>query len=173
MSKIRTKNSGFTLVELLVSIFILGVSLTAIMFSITASLNSASTVKNNYIASLLVQEGMEVVRNVRDAEWFSSATFGNNLPAGVWEVQWDSTAISRPFSNARLKKDNSGSYSYTSGTDTPFSRRIEICKTTSGSGKCINNAAAEVMVTVQVSWDERGQTKTVNAEEHLFNWFRN
>ena len=70
LGSLPTNGAGFTLVEILVSLSIFSIALTAIFYLLTSNLKEASLIENNFIASGLVQEGMEVVRNIRDRDWF-------------------------------------------------------------------------------------------------------
>ena len=57
---------GFTLIELLVTIFLVSVGLIGVMAFFNASLESQFDAKNEVIAAGLAQEGVELVRNIRD-----------------------------------------------------------------------------------------------------------
>lgn len=161
-------NQGFTLVEVLVSLFILATAITGAMFVTVTNSNSASLIKDNYIASGLVQEGIEVTRNIRDNEWLASCppasiacTFGTKLPAGSYRIQWDSSAVIALGANPVLQFDNdTGLYSYAGGNDTLFQRTVTISTV----------SASEKKIVVTVTWTERGVTHTVSAEDHLFAW---
>ena len=59
---------------------------------------SAAAIKNNFIASGLVQEGMEVVRNIRDQDWFLGNSFGASLADGLPSAEIESRLI-------RFRKD--------------------------------------------------------------------
>lgn len=154
--------AGFTLVEVLIATLVLGIVISATSSILTANLISAVAIKNNYIASGLTQEGVEVVRNIRDTGWFSGASFNNSIPDGTYRAQWNSASFI-PFGlNPALLKDNStGIYSYDSGGATIFSRTMNIITVTSN---------VEKKITVTVSWNERGMAKSISAEDHLFNW---
>lgn len=161
-------NEGFTLVEVLVVIFIFSLAFTATTFVLTANLRSASAIQNNFVASGLVQEGMEVVRNIRDRDWFldrplTPNPFGTSIPDGSYRVQLDSQALIALGTNPPLKRDvASGIFSYGLGSDTIFKRTVDISTIVAG---------AEKKIVVTVSWNDRGGTvKTVSAEEHLYNW---
>lgn len=155
------RERGFTLIEALVALVVLTIALGPVLILTTNITNTASVIKNNLIAAHLAQEGVEVVRGIRDTNWF---TLGNNfdtgLSNGVYRVQWNSDSLLGLGSNPPLKED-SGYYSYDSGTDTIFRRTITINK--------INNG--ELRVISEITWTERGaRTKSVKAESHLFNW---
>lgn len=60
------KKKGFSIAEVLLSLVILEMGLTATMGLMIASVNSARESRNRIIASQLAQEGVEIVRNIRD-----------------------------------------------------------------------------------------------------------
>ncbi len=151
---------AFTLTEVLVSLSIFSLVLTAIAYVLTVNLNDANAVKNNFIAGNLTQEGIELARNMRDADWFAVAAFGASVPDGTYRVQWNSSSL-MPALDAKLKLDAAGFYNYDAGTDTIFSRAVSINTVT---------ADVEKKIIVTVSWNERGIAKSISAEEHLFNW---
>jgi prepilin-type N-terminal cleavage/methylation domain-containing protein len=156
----KKNSAGFTLIEALVSLLIFSIALTAIFSLLTNNLKDAVLVEHNFIASGLVQEGVEVVRNIRDSDWYTGNPFGTAIPDGSYRVQWNSQAL-LPFADLFLKKDSgNGFVSYDTGSDTIFKRTITISTVSS----------VEKMVLVSVTWDERGRPRSVSAEEHLFNW---
>ncbi len=158
---LRPSNAGFTLVEALVSLLIFSIALTAIFALLADNLKEASLIKNNFIASGLVQEGMEVARNIRDNDWYLGNPFGTSIPNGSYRVQWNSQALLPLAPEPYLKKDSgNGLFSYDTGSDTMFKRTVTISAV----------SGAEKRVVVSVTWSERGIPKSVSAENHLFNW---
>lgn len=162
-SGLALRNSkGFTLIEVLVVVFIFGVALTAVSFMLSTNVRSAEEIKNNFIASGLAQEGMEVVRNIRDRDWFLGNAFGASIPDGSYRVQWNSQSLLPQGSNPNLKRDdNNGLISYDSGTDIIFKRTIEV-------STVVANVEKKIVITV--SWSDRGVTRSLVTEGHLFNW---
>src|SRR3989344_6927293 len=159
--------AGFNLGETLTALFILSLGILAALAMITASLNSAIVVQDNLTASNLVQEGVEVVRNMRDRDWLAGNSFGAFLASaggnGDYRVQWNSTNLLSDLGNPVLLQDTtSGLYSYDSGNSTKFKRRLTITK-------LANNIEIKIISTV--SWNNRGVSKQVSAEEHLFDWY--
>lgn len=163
MKKKIGHNSGFTLIELLVTIFIFSLAFTATSFIIVTNLRSATFVKNSFIASGLTQEGIEIVRNIRDRDWFLGNVFGTSIPNGTYRIQWNSQSLITLGSNPNLMLDASnGLFSYDAGTDSIFKRTITI-------STIVPNV--EKRIIISVDWIERGgAVKSVIAEEHLFNW---
>ena len=156
------RNSGFTLIELVASLVIL-IAILQTFFFIANNVNSSSMLRDSLIASNLAQEGIEVVRNIRDRDAFLENSFGISLPNGSWRVQWNSTSLLLLSGNLPLKKDSSNKlFSYDSGTDTIFRRTIVISSV----------SANQIRVTSTVNWNLKSGTRTTSAEAHLFNWFR-
>ncbi|MDO8495188.1 MAG: type II secretion system protein [bacterium] len=161
----KFQESGFTLIEAMVSVVILSIALTAIMGLFTINITSANLVRNNYIASGLIQEGVEVVRNLRDADWHASRAFGSfgagaPVSDGSYIVQWDSDQLTIFADTFLLRDPVSGLFSYDTGNNTLFKRKIDI----------VTVSLIEKRVTVTVSWDQKGYPKSISAEEHLYDW---
>lgn len=165
------KIEGFSLIELLVAFAIFSLVSLSLTSVISTNIKSSAKIKNNLIAATLAQEGLEIVRNLRDNDWFNNlpfGSFGNNsgttTPNGLYLVQWNSQNL-LPFSDQFLKKDENGIYNYTNGQNTIFKRVIKIEDSQN------NPPTVEKVIKVMVSWQEEGGIKTIQSELHLFNWF--
>ena len=122
--------------------------------------STASVVRNNLIAANLSQEGVEVIRALRDANWFNGLSFDAGIADGIYRIEWNSNALISLGSNPPLKI-NAGLYNYSFGTDTKFKRTVTITK--------INSE--ELRIISDVTWTERGnRTRDVKVESHLFDW---
>jgi len=64
--KIKTKNFWFTIIEILVAIFIFSLAMASIFMLINWTLNANNLSKNQVIASNLAREQIEIIRNLRD-----------------------------------------------------------------------------------------------------------
>lgn len=162
-AKNRNKENGLTLIEALVSFFILTSAITGSFVLIQKNLIIASVIKNEVIASQLAEEGVEIIRNLRDSDWHSGKVFGTSIPDGTYRVQWDSTSLLLNGPDFLKLNSSNGLYGYDFGIDTPFQRSI-IISTNFGE------SAIRKIITVSVNWTERGGNKSIQAEEHLFNW---
>mgnify|MGYP001584865955 CR=1 FL=1 len=151
--------NGFTLVEALVTLVVLTIALGPALIVTTNISNTASVVRNNLIASNLAQEGVEVVRGIRDTNWFMGNPFDTGLANGTYRIQWDSTALITLGANPPIKEDN-GLYNYSAGLNTVFKRTISVFKVNAG----------ELRIISEVTWTERSGNKSFQAESHLFNW---
>lgn len=154
---------GFTLIEVIVAIGIISLVSTGAMFAISLSLASANRIRNNLIAAGLAQEGLEIVRGIRDRDWHLGNTFGASLGNGDYIINWDSQSLVA-FSDTFLKKDSDGFFNYTSGQDTIFKRKIII------EDSSQNPATVEKVAKVEVSWQEKSSPKLIQAELRLFSW---
>lgn len=161
---------GFTLVETLVALFILSLALTGVFGVISFNLASARSIGNSLIASGLAEEGVEIVRNLRDSDWLHGDPFGTfgdpsgkAVGNGTYRVSWDSESLEGFGTDSVLLRDPRGMYGYGAGTPTPFHRVVTIER--------VGNPAPEIIVTVTVTWDERYGTKKIVAEEHLYDWY--
>ena len=177
------KNSGFTILELIISIAILvfGVVGAFNAFSIINILTSDSMDK--ITATYLAQEGMEIVRNIRDSDWLnmdhcqytvgcptSSYTWVDglyvaNCGSGCQADYTTGAAVTgayamTPWSGDYLKEDATGFYNYTDGANTKFKRKIVINYVTDVDGVTDVNMTHMphvhiIKVTVQVSWQKK------------------
>lgn len=153
-------NRGFTLVEALVTLVVLTIALGPSLILTTNISSTASVVRNNLVAANLAQEGVEVVRGMRDTNWFLGNPFDQGLANGTYRIQWDSTALIALGANPPVKEDT-GLYNYSTGNDTIFRRTISVLKVNAG----------ELRIISEVTWQERGgNDKSFQAESHLFNW---
>ena len=162
MHKAVKIQAGFTLVEILVAVSIFGLAFTGIAAVVNTVVNSAALIQNNYIASGLAQEAIELTRNLRDNDWHAGLAWGSSLPDGTRSLQYNSLSLGGNQANY-LKKDANGLYQYDSGTDTGFKRSVLISTPTDQGGK-------EKKLEVTITWMERRVAKTLTVEDHLFNW---
>ncbi len=151
------------MIEVIVAVGIIAFVVVGIMFGISLSLSSAAKVKNNQIGANLVQEGLEVVRGIRDRDWHLGNSFGASLANGTYIIEWSSQSLLL-FSDTFLKIDSSGLYGYLTGQDTIFKRKIII------EDSAQNPPEVERVAKVEVSWNEKSGSKTIQAELRLFNW---
>ncbi|MDD5639579.1 MAG: prepilin-type N-terminal cleavage/methylation domain-containing protein, partial [Candidatus Pacebacteria bacterium] len=69
MERKNKNQKSFTLIEMLVSVFIISFALIS-MFGLNSKYNQQSKQeKEAYEASLLAEEGVEIVKNIRDCNW--------------------------------------------------------------------------------------------------------
>ena len=111
-------------------------------------------------ASYLAQEGIEIVRNIRDNNYIQNRNWNTGLNSGNYQAQYNSLNLDN-YTNNNLKIDSSGLYNYNNGEITRYNRMISI-------DKISNN---EIRVTSIVNWKNRGIDFEIQVEDHLYNWF--
>jgi len=159
----RRSKFGFSLLEVIIAIFILVMGLSAIMALIAQSMKSSSISSSRLIAANLAQEGIEVVRNIRDINYDDDSGWRNwydSLVSGDYIVQYNDDYL-QSFSDSFLNyNSSSGLYSYNSGTPSVFKRKI----TLSGI------SSIKASVTCVVTWTENNQLHSITMEEQLWDW---
>jgi len=74
----KRKQSGQTLIETMVAVFILAMGITAAVGLAIFALSSATQVIRQIIATGLAREGVEAVKNMRDTNWLKIPTIDTN-----------------------------------------------------------------------------------------------
>lgn len=164
---------GFTLLETLLTIFVITVGLIGGMTAILRTLNLSSFSSSNLIATYLAQEGIEIVRNIRDTNWLEARTTTNSWDEGLTNCTAGCIADYKhsygpnlidpnlpSFNEQFLNIDANGFYSYSPGIQTTFKRKITIQKP----------QPDRLDVKVEVTWIEKGKSYTFSTQENLYNW---
>lgn len=77
---------GFTLVETLIAISVVGVVITAAWQLTTSSVKIGHGSMKQFMALHSAEEGLEVIRNMRDSNWLRNASWRNGLADGVYTI---------------------------------------------------------------------------------------
>lgn len=156
---------AFSIGEVMLSVFILGVTMLTILTMYAKGLREFQDERDSVIAALLAQEGVELVRNIRDNNWANrtcsikancAASFPDtfaNLSSGDsnnCRVDYnDSLGAVLTCSTASKTLYLTGNYySHNAGIATKFRRTIHL-DFSSGNPSTSNN----VVVTSFVDWD--------------------
>ncbi len=176
------KPKGFTIIEAIVAIFIITVGAVGAIGLTINNLSLAGSSSRKLVAAYLAQEGIEIIRNIRDTNWLEQLDpTGNPLnpwyenldncqppPVGVGCIaDYKNTTEQEPtlgaYTGQSLKIDpDSGLYNNSpTGDDSPFQRKITI-----------DNSLLpdQLRVSVLVQWLEKGITQQITAEEILYKW---
>jgi len=166
------KQYGFTVLEIIVVIFIVSLSLVGILALATYNIKISNFNKNELIASQLAQEGLELVRNQRDKNWLDGndwklgAGAGSNSDIyqdGTYAIDYRNGIInvdSINSSGAVLKINSEGFYEHVTGTNTVFSRVITIT----------DNTEDHMEVESNVQWNDRGRIYNYTVNTVLYDW---
>jgi len=128
--------NGFTLIEVLLAVFIITVAVLGLYNGINYSYHSVETAKEIFVASYLAEEGIELVKNIRDSNFVTpGASFNQGLSNCTssfgCRIDYDDNSLTQNTDEASSKTllwiNASGAYNYTaSGEKTIFSRKIII-----------------------------------------------
>lgn len=170
----HTNNSkrGFTIIEMLVAVFIFTVAISALTLMAGRGIKAANISQQKITAEFLAIEAMEVVRNVRDSALISAGVTAAEdalISSGCYNLPADEDPETCSFSysgagvpslqvcdDCSIYLGNTG-YTYaTTATETPFVRKIYLYKLSQG----------EVRVRVVVQWD----TEEIEYYQNLFLW---
>jgi prepilin-type N-terminal cleavage/methylation domain-containing protein len=187
------QNSGFTLLETMVALTVILAAVVGPVSLITRGLLSFSISKNKVIAANLAQEGIELVRLVRENniacdvlngpavwQWNRDPEGGTirRLKAGVDIGSFASVAcggatLRIPKLSAScsgpLSFGDDGTYGYRSGPATSFRRCVDIRVPPDGRDADIP-AGDQMDVISTVTWQERGGERSMVLRERLYNW---
>ncbi|MBU1102101.1 prepilin-type N-terminal cleavage/methylation domain-containing protein [Patescibacteria group bacterium] len=158
--------AGFSLLEVMVAIFIIIMGLVVALLLVSRSTYAGNSSAQRLIAANLAQEGIEVVKNMRDVAFVIDLgtwdVWHAGIPAGTnsYSVQYNSNSFGA-LQNNFLKFDaGTGLYSYDSGADTPFKREIILTKFSDN----------QLRVVSRVTWSDRNQTQSIIVEDMFWNW---
>lgn len=165
----RKEKQAFTLVEIIVILFIISVGLLGVLSLVIQNIQSQVVNKNNIIAYQLAQEGIELVRKTRDTNWFQGgSSWNDNLANGNYYMDY-SHQIPISISgdndaNLYIASYSNGTFFYTHSSPgnrkTNFSREIELQSLD----------ASSMLVKVKVIWRERDKESIYDLETILYDW---
>ncbi|MDD3488156.1 MAG: hypothetical protein PHH35_02280 [Candidatus Pacebacteria bacterium] len=166
----KNRNKAFTLVEALVAITVVITGILSALILVTRVLYSTRIIQDRLTASFLAQEGMELVRQIRDTNfirklqpkgegvnWLTNMTPSKDfyiIDANKGELK------KAPSSIPYLLYDKKIGFNYTSGEVTPFQRKIRI--------EQVNNN--QIRVTLIMTWKTKKTEFELEVEDHLFYW---
>lgn len=163
-NNVRTALKGFSLAETALSVFIVSVGLVVIVNLMGSSLRSTFSGRDIVIASALAQEGVELVRNVRDSDMAAGGDGFNHFDNNVHcQVQWDNDPSSditchgaKSLSDYKLKLDaGTGTYVAAGASDGKYYRYVYVNR---------QNGAPNRIATVRsfVFWAGKVGSATIN-----------
>lgn len=182
LSKMSRNQSGQSLIETIVAIFILTSALTAGLGLTIYAFSSTTTSQNQIIASNLAREGIEVVRMMRDSNWLASDVSGDPtfnlqscadisgrlcypktysgpayaIPTGNFRMTFDTTTNAW-FTDASANYDlyftsGNGTYSWTPNSSIPIFARMINVTLNSAAPYTNQNSNQQMIVKSVVAW---------------------
>jgi len=139
----KTKKApAFSLIEVMMAAFLMAVGLLATVSLLTIGVKKTSDNKYNLIASFLAQEGVELVRNIRDTNWLEGEETFSGIGEGNCRIDASSDDnLVCGTSAFELYNGNSLIYKHSGNSQdkTRFSRKIIIANEASGEQKIITS----------------------------------
>lgn len=171
----KSKSMAFTLVEALVAISILVVGILSAFILVTKVLYNTAVIQDRLTASFLAQEGIELVRQIRDTNLLralngESVNWKDGLADGRYIIEskagGEGPVTLVPISEEKgpnlLYNNDLKTYNYSIGEPTTFNREIKITS--------INDD--EIRVECIMNWQTKKIDFNLTAEDHLFNWLK-
>ena len=153
-------SKSFTLIEIVMAIFLLTVGTVGAFSLIQRTAIFTSTSSSKLVATYLAQEGIEIIRNIRDTNYLEGTVWTDGIGFNTdYRLDYRSTGFPDATCGNYLKYA-SGFYICSSDASGKFQRQIII----------VENIANKITVSVKVSWQERGVTQQIFAETALYNW---
>ncbi len=153
---------GFTFIETFFAVTIMLAALVGVFALIQQTTSFIPVAGQKLVASYLVQEGIEIVRNIRETnkinalDWDTGLT---NCNLGC-EADYNDLALTS-YQNRFLYLADSGFYQYgATATPTIYKRKITITPQESNS----------LQVKVEVFWQEKGRNHLFSTLENLYDW---
>lgn len=173
--KKQSAEKGFTMVELVISVAVLTFGIVGVYEIFWSLLLTTFNASNKLTAIYLAQEGLEIVRNIRDnnyrgnppSPWndgLSECELGCELDYKTKTTEESAenelqTYID-PGRHLYINPDKIYSYDTAGGTSTIFRRKITI-----------SFPNTDIMEAVsRVEWDYNGQSYNLEARKRLYNW---
>lgn len=172
----RKARKGFTLVEVLIAVSILIIGILSGFILVTKALYNVEAIKDRLTASFLAQEGIELVRQIRDSNFLrilndgESIDWRDGLEDGTYiiesKVDSQESIKLRPVAEDEkhflLYNDALRIYNYSIGEPTTFDRKIKITT--------INDD--EIRVESIMQWTTKRINFDLFVEDHLYNWLK-
>ncbi|MFZ2975679.1 MAG: hypothetical protein WA055_03605 [Candidatus Moraniibacteriota bacterium] len=131
----KNKNySGFSFIEVILAVFLISTGMIAVMSLMSSSLRDSMDSRDQIVGVLLSQEGIELVRNLRDNNWANDRdTFDTDIIYSGFPLSsadncriHSGSIISCGGSYVLSFGSSDNDYNHSSGTPTKFQRRIQV-----------------------------------------------
>ncbi|MBT4917157.1 prepilin-type N-terminal cleavage/methylation domain-containing protein [Candidatus Peregrinibacteria bacterium] len=183
--KIR-REDGFTLTEVMIGMTILTVAIVAATSLVLGLMKSNSNNVKTLQAYYLAQEGVEMVRNVRDTNWLNNKDWLNNLVdeagsadsinrvVGISFLNTEENLTPEQFVSVYPWNFDSSSFEYVNDEDvidaTEFNRSIEISDHEQECEGEVEGTCDYKLVTVTVDWKDGAKDRNFTLQTILTNW---
>ncbi len=184
-------NKGFSILEASIVMGVVSIGLLGVFSLVLQNIQAQKVNKNMLVASMLAQEGLELVRNIRDDNWVASPAVAWDLDITGWNnddftVDYEMVFVDIDNGNdldditeelpTKLYFTNGGAFDnfYTHDSTggnkaTMYSRLITVDDIDAST--VADGVIDYYKVKSHVQWkDSKGVLKNYIAETHLYNW---
>jgi len=172
----RHKNkAGFSLVEIITVLLVISIGMAGTLALITQSVQGQNLNKNTLVAYQLAQEGVELIRFVRDNNWRKAQSWDTSLSDGNYYMDYTNDAptlmpsltFNGRLSAGRLVLDDATGFYISSPTgvalpENQYSRVISLAKDSVNPQK--------MNIKIGVYWYDRGRLNSYLLETDLYDW---
>jgi len=153
---------GQTLIEALVALSLLTVGFLSIFALLGRSLSSNRASAESYTATYLAAEGIEVVRNLIDANGIQKLPWNKGFSTpGDYEVEYNSNALLTNMGRFLTYDPGTNIYNYSGSVVTNFKRTISVTPISTD----------EIAINSIVSWTGQGGGNfNVNLQDNFLRW---
>lgn len=166
-AKSQQSKRGQMIIEATVSVSIMIVGLLGIFVLVSKSLNMYHTAAQEYVATNLAAEGIEVTKNILDANLINNKAWNDGFAVsgskyyGIQYNSTDMTLVSGSQDKYLLYDSATGLYGYDIGKPTVYKRVVTIT----------NAPEDKIQVNSKVTYNiNAGATFEIDLEDHFYNW---
>jgi len=160
----KIKEKGFTLIEAFVAISVLTIGVVGSFGVLPTMIKNQAINTDAFLASQIANEGLELVRNLRDKNWLLEQDWKTGLAvicSSGCEIDYNDASLTAS-QNRFLKLDSNNFYNYESGQNSKFKRKVIIQEIT------VQGVAGVLNVKVEVFWNGKGSPFA--AEGNFYDW---
>ncbi len=188
--------TGQSLVEMIIAIAIILTGLIGAIALTISNLSGSAEAGTMVVATNLAKEGIEVARNIRDANWLKNLAWDNGLSSGAdytaiavfnpatkqWGLDFLPNSISDAAAKLYLSADNLYLQNSTPpvGNQTIYSRILtfgQICFNTSTKTETVSDSPCGggenkigIRIKADVAWILSGKSRSLTVEDKIYNW---
>ncbi len=186
MNYVKQTTRGFTVVETLMALTVFSMVVVALVTVSSSSVTNVNFMRNRLTASYLGQEGIEVVRNIRDGYIASGAGWDSFVAAFDNQCMSESSESGCDFEPMQSIAQGDGMYSATGGSEctlqtddasgyysplggitfqrrTPYCRRIQFVPLS-------DPAEHGLKIVSTVTWQDGTTPKTLQMVDYIYEW---
>lgn len=164
----KNRKNGFTMIEMIAALFVVSVGIMGIFSLVSQTISYISIISSRLTAIYLSQEGMEIIRNIRDSNFLK-------INKGE-EINWDDSLSDGEYYNFDYRSQTIPDITNCSGNNyLDISGDFYRCF---GSGRFQRKAKItkigndEIDIEVKVIWSERGRSHQVLVQESIYQWYK-